>query len=170
VSNRILLSRIHVTIPAIYAGFNNARTWLADVRQYADPNLTCILVGNKADLCESEDGVDTSTTSSAAHRKRREVPREAAELWAKEEDLLFLEASAKSGDNVDEAFQQAACDVVSKIQRGVFDDGKVRTWLTSTREQELRAQLPQSHGVKAARQPNNSLTLEQAKTRSACCG
>jgi len=126
------------------ASFQNARTWLADVRQYADPNLTCILVGNKADL--DEDGAASATS----HRKRREVPRETAELWAKEEDLLFIEASAKSGDNVDKAFQEAARDVVTKIQKGVFDDGK-------------------SPGVKAARQPNNSLSLDQTKASNGCC-
>ncbi|KAF8516928.1 ras-domain-containing protein [Hysterangium stoloniferum] len=126
--------------------FANARTWLADVRQYADPNLTCILVGNKVDLCEPEAGLSTSTSS---RRRHREVPRETAELWAKEEGLLFIEASAKSGDNVDDAFREAARDVISKIKRGVFEDGK-------------------AHGVKASRQPENSLSLEQAK-KSTCC-
>jgi Ras-related protein Rab-2A len=106
-------------------GFANARTWLADVRQYADPNLTCILVGNKVDLSEPGDGTDASAISSTSRRRRREVSREAAELWAKEEGLLFIEASAKSGDNVNEAFQQAARDVVLKIKRGVFDNGMV---------------------------------------------
>ena len=123
-----VLTCIHLDMSFVKSGFTNARTWLADVRQYADPNLTCILVGNKVDLCECGDGADTSPTGTTSHRKRREVPRETAELWAKEEDLLFIEASAKSGDNVDEAFQQAARDVVSKIQRGVFDDSKVRTY------------------------------------------
>ncbi|KAF8584120.1 ras-domain-containing protein [Ramaria rubella] len=126
-----------------HTSFTNARTWLADVRQYADPNLTCILVGNKVDLCES----DEDTNNFKTHRRRREVPRDVAELWAKEEDLLFIEASAKSGDNVDEAFHQATRDVVSKIKRGVFEDSK-------------------SHGVKAARQPD---ALVQIKAKSGCC-
>jgi Ras-related protein Rab-2A len=107
------------------AGFANARTWLSDVRQYADPNLTCILVGNKVDLCESGDGTDAGAIGSTSRRKRREVLRETAELWAKEEGLLFIEASARSGDNVNEAFHQAARDVVSKIKKGVFDNGNV---------------------------------------------
>ncbi|KAF8495385.1 ras-domain-containing protein [Gautieria morchelliformis] len=132
------------------ASFANARTWLTDVRQYADPNLTCILVGNKVDLCESGDGTDAGATGSTSRRKRREVLTETAELWAKEEGLLFIEASAKSGDNVNEAFQQAARDVVSKIKKGVFDNGN-------------------SHGVKAAQQPANSLILEQVKTKAGCC-
>jgi Ras-related protein Rab-2A len=54
------------------------------------------------------------------------VPTEEGERWAKEEGLLFVEASAKSGDNVDAAFGAAAQDILSKIRRGVFDDDRVR--------------------------------------------
>jgi Ras-related protein Rab-2A len=54
------------------------------------------------------------------------VPTEEGERWAKEEGLLFVEASAKSGDNVDAAFGVAARDILSKIRRGVFDDDRVR--------------------------------------------
>lgn len=97
-----------------HSGFTNARSWLADVREHADPHLTCILVGNKVDLCEGD-----------SNGKRREVPTEEAELWAKEEGLLFVEASAKSGQNVEDAFVQAASDILSKIRRGVFDDDRV---------------------------------------------
>jgi hypothetical protein len=91
-------------------GFEHARTWLADVRMHADPHLTCILVGNKSDLS----------------LERRQVPTDEGERWAKEEGLLFVEASAKSGDNVDVAFGVAARDILSKIRRGVFDDDRVR--------------------------------------------
>ncbi|KAI6139011.1 ras family-domain-containing protein [Pisolithus tinctorius] len=99
------------------ASFLDARSWLADVREHADPHLTCILVGNKVDLC------DGGTEESANH-KRREVPTAEAERWAKEEGLLFVEASAKSGRNVDWAFEQAARDILDKIKRGVFDDNR----------------------------------------------
>ncbi|KAG6819681.1 hypothetical protein H0H93_009637 [Arthromyces matolae] len=108
--------------------FTNARSWLADVRQHADPNLTCILVGNKVDLCE----IDAT---------RRQVPTEEAELWAQEENMLFVEASAKSGHNVEEAFVQAAADILAKIRRGVFDDNKV--------SQRLR--ISSLHGVPKSR-------------------
>jgi hypothetical protein len=46
--------------------------------------------------------------------------------WAEEEGLLFVEASAKSGANVEAAFESAARDILSKIRRGVFDDERVR--------------------------------------------
>ncbi|EPQ57823.1 ras-domain-containing protein [Gloeophyllum trabeum ATCC 11539] len=117
--------------------FENCRTWLADVREHADPHLTCILVGNKVDLCADEG-------------RRREVPTEEAELFAKEEGLLFVEASAKSGQNVQEAFEQATRDILAKIQRGVFGDDR-------------------SPGVKTSKPSNNSLTLDQGSSKSRCC-
>lgn len=97
-------------------GFTNTQTWLADVREHADPHLTCILVANKIDLCGDD----------AINGKTREVPTDEAELWAKEEGLLFVEASAKSGQNVDVAFYQASRDILDKAKRGIFDEGRVR--------------------------------------------
>jgi len=75
--------------------------------------LTCILVGNKVDLC-----TDDPT--------RRQVLTNDAEEWAQEEGLLFVEASAKSGQNVESAFEQACRDILRKIGEGVFDDDRVR--------------------------------------------
>lgn len=94
----------------------NARTWLRDVRQHADPHLTCILVGNKTDLCSDDVG---------PAKRNREVTTEEAALWAKEEGLLFVETSARSGENVELAFEQATRDILVKIRNGVFDDDRV---------------------------------------------
>jgi Ras-related protein Rab-2A len=80
------------------------------VRAHADPHLTCILVGNKSDLASD----------------RRQVLTEEGGRWAQDEGLLFVEASAKSGANVDAAFEAAARDILAKIRRGVFDDDRVR--------------------------------------------
>ncbi|RDB22958.1 Ras-related protein RABB1c [Hypsizygus marmoreus] len=118
--------------------FTNARSWLADVREHADPHLTCILVGNKVDLCDADAGA-----------KRREVSTEEAELWAQEEGLLFVEASAKSGQGVEDAFVKAASDILSKIRRGVFDDNR-------------------SPGVKLSK-PHTNLTMETGAVKQRCC-
>lgn len=134
-------------------GFLNARSWLAEVREHADPHVSCILVGNKVDLCEdstssaeggsltsssppktaaSQRGKNTATASHAtAKGKVREVTYAEAELWAKEEGMLFAEASAKSGLNVEQAFVDASCDILAKIRQGVFDDNRVRLFLSS---------------------------------------
>jgi Ras-related protein Rab-2A len=107
-------------------GFENTRSWLADVREHADPHLTCILVGNKVDLVPTDDGDAAEGADLPTGGKPRAVPREEAERFAKEEDLLFVEASAKSGANVEKAFEDACKDILDKIRRGVFDDDRVR--------------------------------------------
>lgn len=53
---------------------------------------------------------------------------EEAQLWAQEEGLLFVEASAKNGENVEKAFEEACRDILGKIRRGVFDDERVRVF------------------------------------------
>lgn len=137
-----------MTISLIYLlGFLNARSWLAEVREHADPHVSCILVGNKVDLCEdpTPSAAGASLTSSSPRNstqirsvrakntalqtvkgKLREVTHEEAEQWAKEEGMLFVEASAKSGFNVEQAFVAASCDILAKIKQGVFDDHRVR--------------------------------------------
>ncbi|GER29522.1 RAB GTPase homolog B1C [Striga asiatica] len=84
--------------------FNHLASWLEDARQHANPNMTIMLVGNKSDL---------------AHR--RAVSKEEGEQFAKENGLLFLEASARTAQNVEEAFTKTATKILEKIQEGVFD-------------------------------------------------
>ena len=53
------------------------------------------------------------------------MPTDEGAQWAEEEGLLFVEASAKSGANVEGAFEAAARDILSKIRLGVWDDNRV---------------------------------------------
>ncbi|KAH9928572.1 ras-domain-containing protein [Epithele typhae] len=99
--------------------FANIRSWLADVREHADPHLTCILVANKIDLCTED-----PAAPGVAPKRARMVSAEEGELFAKEEGLLFVEASAKSGENVETAFETATRDILDKVRRGVFDDDR----------------------------------------------
>ncbi|KAL1743425.1 P-loop containing nucleoside triphosphate hydrolase protein [Schizophyllum fasciatum] len=125
--------------------FENLHTWLADVREHADPHLTCILVGNKVDLCDDSDGAASTT------RRERQVSTDEGEIFAKENKLLFVEASAKSGQNVELAFEQATRDILDKVRRGVFDDDR-------------------SPGVKLSKPANTNLALEsEPSSRGACC-
>ncbi|KAF9061379.1 rab GTPase [Rhodocollybia butyracea] len=143
--------------------FLNCRTWLADVRQHADPHLSCILVGNKIDLCDHESEPESSDLSSQgasgmlkSSSNKRQVSFEEAELFAKEEGLLFVESSAKSGLNVENAFEQAARDILIKIRGGAFDDD-------------------QSPGVKLSKpatgdSPNRNVSLDGGRNhRAPCC-
>ncbi|KAG8773221.1 hypothetical protein FRC16_005443, partial [Serendipita sp. 398] len=95
-------------------------------------------------------------------KKKREVSKEEAQTWAKEhdlpasEDVLFIEASAKTGVNVEEAFDQAARDILRKIRQGVYDEA-------SSGVKKSAAQR------KPSANPNNTLTLESVPQKSKCC-
>eukprot|EP01108_Squamamoeba_japonica_P003494 TRINITY_DN2834_c0_g2_i3.p1 TRINITY_DN2834_c0_g2~~TRINITY_DN2834_c0_g2_i3.p1 ORF type:complete len:177 (-),score=55.27 TRINITY_DN2834_c0_g2_i3:72-602(-) len=81
--------------------FNHLQTWLEDARQHANPEMTIILIGNKVDL-----------------EHRRAVSFEEGEKFAKEHGLMFLETSAKTAANVEEAFVQTARQIHEKIANG----------------------------------------------------
>ncbi|KAK2079618.1 hypothetical protein QBZ16_002013 [Prototheca wickerhamii] len=84
--------------------FEHLASWLEDARQHANPNMTIMLIGNKADLSH-----------------RRAVSREEGEQFAKEHGLVFLETSAKTALNVEEAFIGTARAIHDKIASGVID-------------------------------------------------
>ncbi|CAL5225268.1 g8062 [Coccomyxa viridis] len=84
--------------------FNHLASWLEDARQHANPNMTIMLIGNKSDLTH-----------------RRAVTTEEGEQFAKEHGLVFLETSAKTAHNVEEAFINTARKIYEKIEQGVFD-------------------------------------------------
>ncbi|CAM9486019.1 ras-related protein Rab-2A [Petromyzon marinus] len=84
--------------------FNHLTTWLEDARQHSNSNMVIMLIGNKSDL-----------------ESRREVKREEGEAFAREHGLVFMETSAKTASNVEEAFINTAKEIYEKIQEGVFD-------------------------------------------------
>ncbi|AQK72141.1 Ras-related protein RABB1a [Zea mays] len=84
--------------------FNHLASWLEDARQHANANMTVMLIGNKCDLSH-----------------RRAVSYEEGEQFAKEHGLVFMEASAKTAQNVEEAFIKTAGTIYKKIQDGIFD-------------------------------------------------
>ena len=82
--------------------FEHLSSWLEDARQHANPNMTIMLIGNKSDV---------------AHK--RQVSREEGEEFAREHGLVFLETSAKTSDNVEEAFINTASVICEKIDDGL---------------------------------------------------
>jgi len=107
----------------------------------------------------------SATHSKSVKGKARAVFYEEAEKFAKDEGLLFVEASAKSGLNVEQAFVDASADILEKIKKGVFDDDRVCTLFS------MFCVGPhfffQSPGVKLS-QPNTNLTTEGTANNSCC--
>ena len=66
-------------------------SWLDDARQHSNSNMTIMLIGNKSDL-----------------EHRRAVSTEEGQQFANEHQLIFLETSAKTAANVEEAFINTA--------------------------------------------------------------
>jgi GTPase SAR1 family protein len=66
--------------------------------------MVVMLVANKCDM-----------------ESKRAVPAEEGMRFARENDLLFIETSAKTAQNVDEAFTNTARTIYQNIQEGKYD-------------------------------------------------
>ncbi|XP_023722675.1 ras-related protein Rab-4A [Cryptotermes secundus] len=88
--------------------FSALANWLSDARTLASPNIVILLVGNKKDL----DG-------------EREVTFLEASRFAQENELMFLETSAKMGENVEEAFLKCSKTILAKIETGELDPERI---------------------------------------------
>lgn len=84
--------------------FQHLNTWLQEAKQHAHPNMVILLIGNKSDL-----------------EHRRAVTTEEGQAFADANGLLFLETSAKTAFNVEQAFLQTAEKIHAKIQSGEID-------------------------------------------------
>ncbi|XP_078102281.1 ras-related protein Rab-4B isoform X2 [Sander vitreus] len=84
--------------------YNALTNWLTDARTLASPNIVIILCGNKKDL-EAD----------------REVTFLEASRFAQENELIFLETSALTGENVEEGFLKCARIILNKIDSGELD-------------------------------------------------
>jgi len=75
--------------------FNHIDDWLAEVNRYVSDGCCKMLIGNKSDLTAE-----------------RQVSTEEAQKKAEENGMLFMEASAKAGSNVDVAFKTVSGELI----------------------------------------------------------
>jgi Ras-related protein Rab-2A len=71
--------------------FDHLTTWLGEARANGNDTMVIMLIGNKTDLAS----------------KRAVTTEEGAE-FARQNGLFFIETSAKTGDNIEEAFLSTA--------------------------------------------------------------
>ncbi|KAL3854581.1 hypothetical protein ACJMK2_013845 [Sinanodonta woodiana] len=81
--------------------FRNIPTWISEVSKYAAGNPVMALVGNKTDL-----------------KDYTFVAREDGEKLASEHGMIFIETSAKTGDNVHQAFFEVGKEVLKRKNNG----------------------------------------------------
>ncbi|KAJ8491114.1 hypothetical protein OPV22_012835 [Ensete ventricosum] len=84
--------------------FDHLASWLEDLIEHAGAKVTIMLIGNKCDL---------------AHR--RAVRTEEGEQFAEDHGLFFMETSARTGQNVEEAFINTAAAIRENIEDGASD-------------------------------------------------
>jgi len=84
--------------------FMHVSQWLQDAKVHGSSDMTVILVGNKCDL-----------------EHLRQVSTEEGTKCAKENGLLFIETSAKTSRNVEEAFIKPAQKIYERLKNGEID-------------------------------------------------
>lgn len=81
--------------------FDDLNMWLNDLNTLCHPNASIILIGNKADLEED-----------------RQIVESEASAYAQRYNMQYLETSAKNGSNVAEAFVRLGSQVLRKVKEG----------------------------------------------------
>ena len=84
--------------------FSDVKSWFDDCKKQTPKTVIMVLIGNKIDLGDE-----------------REVSYEEGENFAKENNMLFFETSAKSGENIENVFYESAEIIDKKIEEGYYN-------------------------------------------------
>ncbi|XP_072349206.1 ras-related protein Rab-8B-like isoform X1 [Scyliorhinus torazame] len=80
--------------------FDNIKNWIRNIEEHASSDVERMILGNKCDMND-----------------KRQVSKERGEKLAIDYGIKFLETSAKSSINVEEAFITLARDIMTKLNR-----------------------------------------------------
>mmetsp|Transcript_16804 Transcript_16804/g.20528 ORF Transcript_16804/g.20528 Transcript_16804/m.20528 type:complete len:211 (-) Transcript_16804:235-867(-) len=117
--------------------FKHLSVWLEEARQHSQSNMVIMLIGNKNDL-----------------EHRRAVSFEEGKAFADANGLIFMETSAKTAFNVEQAFINTAEKIHENILSGVIDISN------------------ESHGIKVGMAASgNGLKLDNnsGSAKGGCC-
>lgn len=112
--------------------FKNCRFWLESIHNFADDNVVIALVG-KVDVLN---GAGNKVDMLNVNQSRREVPKETAEKFARENNLIFIgESSAVSNQNIKEVMD-ALLERIFIAQSELVKQGKKREATLRISEEE----------------------------------
>lgn len=106
--------------------FDNIKNWIRNIEEHASSDVEKMILGNKCDIQE-----------------RRQVSRERGEQLAIEYNIKFMETSAKSSLNVEEAFFKLAKDIKTKMEKKLvsviqLQQGQLTTFLFQHRSLRIK--------------------------------
>lgn len=124
--------------------FDNVKGWIEEARSNANPHLSIILCGNKADM-------------SSKRVVSADKGKDLADLYG----IKFLEASALSGENVENLFLEMAREIKGKIEKGKIDLNSDDCGVKKIGEESMASKQKQRLAAEEAR--------KKADTESSCC-
>ncbi|XP_003967490.1 ras-related protein Rab-8B [Takifugu rubripes] len=86
--------------------FENIKNWIRNIEEHASSDVEKMILGNKCDMTD-----------------RRQVSKDRGEKLAIDYGVKFMETSAKSGLNVEEAFYTMARDILHNLSSKTTDSG-----------------------------------------------
>ncbi|MEM2109637.1 MAG: Rab family GTPase [Candidatus Odinarchaeota archaeon] len=125
--------------------FKNLINWLQELYQYGNPECPTILIGNKSDLAEL-----------------RDVRQEDIDWFVSEIGSEYIQTSAKTGDNVENAFISLTRKMIEKSMGKKIkvvksqDEGKYYTSVeTNNKESTSKTEQPSSNQKNILNQGSN---------------
>ena len=140
------------------SSFLSVSTWMSEAKKYIDPyKAVFILVGCKRDISDTD-------------AKNREINESEARAFANFHNIPYVETSAKSGLNVEDAFAILTQSIYDKIETGEYKvdgnwDGIKRGFFPLNNNATTSSNRPSRN----LRTNNSIVTLREAQPESKLC-